>query len=72
MAFDSMNVGKEAAMFSLKVADDVGGGEVDKHETGASSACDELFDEEAAYQTSMNDSEFLEQGCESDSDDDLL
>ena len=73
VAFDSMKVGKEAGLFTLKVADeDGGGGECHEHEKDFSKAGDELFDEEAAYQTSMNDSGFLEQDCEIDSDDDLL
>jgi len=72
VAFDSMNVGKEAGLFSLKVAAEDGDGDCNEHEKDSSKAGEELFDEEAAYQTSMIDSGFLEQGCESDSDDDLL
>ena len=75
VAFDSMKVGKEAGLFSLKVAaDDDGKGEnKNEHDQDSSKAVgDELFDEETAYQMSKNDSGFLEQGCESDSDDDLL
>lgn len=71
VAFDSMKVGKEAGLFTLKVADEDGVADCNEHEKESSRADDELFDEEAAYQT-MNDSEFLEQGCEIDSDDDLL
>jgi hypothetical protein len=72
VAFHSMNVGKEAGLFSLKVAAEDGDGDTNEHEKDSSKAGDELFDEEAAYQTSMNDSGFLEQSFESDSDDDLL
>jgi hypothetical protein len=72
VAFDSMNVGKVAGLFSLKVAAEDGVDDNNEHEKDSSKAGDELFDEEAAYQTSMNDSGFLEQGFESDSDDDLL
>ena len=72
VAFDSMKVGKEAGLFTLKVADEDGGGECNEHEKYSSKTGDELFDEESAYQTSMNDSGFLEQDCEVDSDDDLL
>lgn len=74
VAFDSMIVGKEAGLFSLKVATEDDGVAEDRNEeqNDFSKVGDELFDEEAAYQTCMNDSGFLEQGCESDSDDDLL
>ncbi|KAL7452896.1 hypothetical protein ACHAWC_004609 [Mediolabrus comicus] len=74
VAFDSMIVGKEAGLFSLKVATEDDGVVEDRNEeqNDLSKVGDELFDEEAAYQTGMNDSGFLEQGCESDSDDDLL
>ncbi|KAL7437755.1 hypothetical protein ACHAXM_005824 [Skeletonema potamos] len=72
VAFDSMNVGKVAGLFSLKVAAEDDVDDNNEHEKDSSKAGDELFDEEAAYQTSMNDSGFLEQGFESDSDDDLL
>lgn len=74
VAFDSMIVGKEAGLFSLKVAaeDDVAVEDRNQEENDLSKVGDELFDEEAAYQTNMNDAGFLEQGCESDSDDDLL
>lgn len=71
VAFDSMKVGKEAGLFTLKVADEDGVVDCNEHEKDSSRADDELFDEEAAYQT-MNDSGFLEKGCEVDSDDDLL
>ncbi len=73
VAFDSMKVGKEAGLFTLKVADEDGDVDCKQHVKDSLTlrADDELFDEEAAYQT-MNDSGFLEQGCEIDSDDDLL
>lgn len=71
VAFDSMKVGKEAGLFALKVADeDGGGGKCDEHGKDSSKAGEDLFDEEAAYQ--KTNSEFLEQECEIDSDDDLL
>jgi hypothetical protein len=71
VAFDSMKVGKEAGLFTLKVADEDGvGGNCDEHEKDSSKAGEDLFDEEAAYQ--KTNSEFLEQDCEIDSDDDLL
>ena len=72
VAFDSMNVGKEAAMFSLKIADNDHGEGGNNGIDTSNNTGDILFDEEAAYQANMTDSGFLEQGCESDSDDDLL
>ena len=71
VAFDSMKVGKEAGLFALKVADEDGvGGECNEPEKDSSKVGEDLFDEEAAYQKTS--SEFLEQECEIDSDDDLL
>lgn len=77
VAFDSMIVGKEAALFSLKVAaaeeeGEEGDDEINQRQKDFYNPGDALFDEEEAYQTRMNDSGFLEQACESDSDDDLL
>ena len=71
VAFDSMKVGKEVGLFALKVADEDGvGGECNEPEKDSSKVGEDLFDEEAAYQKTS--SEFLEQECEIDSDDDLL
>ena len=85
VAFGSMAVGKEAAMFSINVAADEetgtmtmngNGGVYDMaNGVGVGGKSEEVpFDEEAAYQQNKKE-EFgigLEEECESDSDDDLL
>ena len=86
VAFGSMAVGKEAAMFSINVAADEETGTMTMNGDGGindmrggggvGGKSEELpFDEEAAYQQNNMEEGFgigLEEECESDSDDDLL
>jgi len=85
VAFGSMSVGREAGMFSFDVAADEradaglngasapgGGGDADAEAAGSKTG-EVPFEEEAAYrQMASADGGFLEEGCDSDSDDDLL
>lgn len=87
VAFGSMNVGKEAAMFSINVAADEGMANDDARDSVGREGEDwaatinrtaapktgkmSFFDEEAAYQQTMEGGIGLEE-CDSDSDNDLL
>lgn len=75
VAFGSMGVGKEANMFSINVAGDeetATAAENDGNKREDESKMGAAFDEEAAYQQSMDGGIGLEKEVESDSDDDLL
>lgn len=79
VAFGSMNVGREAGMFSFNVAggddggnaDDLFKSDADANGDGGGKTEELPFDEEAAYQQNMEGGIGLDE-CESDSDDDLL
>ena len=84
VAFSSMNVGKLASMFSINVAADEGmpnddawgvtgkeGGEWAMGTSGLKTEEMSLFDEEAAYQQTMQGGTGFEES-DSDSDNDLL
>ena len=78
VAFGSMNVGREAGMFSFNVAggddtnvDDLFKSDADANNDGGGKTEEVPFDEEAAYRQNMEGGIGLDE-CESDSDDDLL
>jgi hypothetical protein len=83
VAFGSMHVGKEASMFAFNVAAEEEKGRVNDNTAcdtevdgdggtrGSKTEETMLFDEEAAYQQTMDGGFGLEE-CDSDSDNDLL